>query len=116
MQLALQPLKNEGRIKYYLEVWKNWMLRDEHQLGYPKKSIYCTANSMASFEDMADQIDYSDALAMDAIISGLPMSQQIAVNHFTLAAVWKSNREILEEVYADALKAIERGLNLRGMA
>lgn len=113
---ACLTIKNEGRIKYYLDIWKDYMLRDDNRLGYPKKSVYCRSSSLASFEDMADQVDYSDARAVDAIISGLPMSQQIAVNHFHLAAVWRSSRESLEEVYDKALHSIERGLNARGMA
>ena len=116
--LACQPanIKNESRIKYYLDIWKDYMLRPDNNLGYPKKSAYCRSSSLASFEDMADQIDYTDARAMDAIISGLPMSQQIAVNHFCLASVWRSSRESLEETYQRALVSIERGLNARGMA
>lgn len=106
---------NDQRIKYYLEIWREWMLKDDTHLGYPKKSLCMMTGGLSSFDDLADQVDYTDALAMDAIISHLSMSQQIAINHFHLAAVWKSSRQILEEVYADALKAIERGLNLKGM-
>lgn len=117
MQPARNPSEtiNEQRIKYYLEIWREWMLIDDIHLGYPKKSLCMMTGGLSSFEDLADQMDNTNALAMDAIISNLPMSQQIAVNHFHLAAVWRSSRQMLEEVYQDALKSIEHGLNKKGL-
>lgn len=116
-QLASRPNEtiNEQRIKYYLEIWREWMLRDDIHLGYPKKSLVMMTGGLSSFEDLEDQLDNTNALAMDAIISNLTMSQQIAVSHFHLASVWRSSRQMLEEVYQDALEAIERGLNLKGL-
>lgn len=113
--LKTSPAINDQRVKYYLEIWREWMLHDEHKLGFPKKSLCMVAGGLSDFEDLADEVDHTNALAMDAIISGLSMSQQIAINHFHLAAVWKSSRQLLEEVYQDALISIERGLNLKGL-
>lgn len=103
------------RLKYYLQIWKDYMHRDAIDVGFRRKSSLFASNSMNSFEDLANEADQSAAEAMDAIISGLDLHHQAAIYHFNLAAVFRFPQLDLEEVYADALIRIEIGIRKKGL-
>lgn len=103
------------RVKEALDVWSHWIRRDDANLGYPDHSAGFTYGNLNSFEDMTYELDNTVANAVDAIIDGLSLSQKLAVYHFHLSAVWRSNRTRIEDDYADALMIIELGLRKRGL-
>ena len=103
------------RVKYYLGIWKGWMLHHDNGLGYPKKAASCTGAGKRRFEDFCDAVDLEVAEAVDAVLSGLPLYQQAAVHHFNLSAVWRFRRIRIEDAYALALDALEIGLRKKGL-
>lgn len=110
----------ERKVKDALDVWAEWMEVDEekNKLGYPSHSLVMLSGggTWGSFvEDQEEEQENQLARAVYAIYVELPHPQQLAIDHFHLAAVWRSNRTNIEEDYADALMAIQCGLRKRGM-
>lgn len=108
--MQLKKIGDMERVKYYLELWKEFMRRGQIDVGFRKKSSIFATGGINRFEDLANEADISAARAMDAIISDLPLHQQAAVYHFNLDAVFRFTRLNIDEVYADALVAIEIGI------
>ena len=108
---------NEYKVKEALNVWSEWMQqdRDAIAMGYGKCSGFDIGGSTSSWSDFERKVENNLAINVQAIYEGLKHTQQIAIDHFHLAAVWKSNRGSLENDYADALIGIEIGLRRRGL-
>jgi hypothetical protein len=105
---------NESRLKYYLEVWKEWMLSERYGRGYPSKAAGFSSSGIGGFDDLSEQVEKADALAVDAVIEGLHPAQRVAIHHFHLSAVYKI-RDI-ERQYESALDNLWRGLLARGLS
>ena len=103
------------RVRFYLVVWKGWMMSHDNGLGYPKKAAMCTGAGKRQFDEFCDAIDLQIAEAVDAVISGLPQYQQAAIHHFNLSAEWRFRRINIETAYEMALSALEAGLNRKGL-
>lgn len=111
-------LKNESRVKYYLEIWEEWQRNDQAEInqmmGYPSQCLVMVANGSNTFEEMADDAETRAAKIVDSIIddeSLMTFNEKLAIHHFHLAAVWSSKRVSLEECYQSGLESLEIGLN-----
>jgi hypothetical protein len=108
---------NEAKVKEALQVWSEWMEQDqtENALGYGRCVGFDSGGSVSGWDDFERKVDKNMAINVQAIYEGLKHPQQVAIDHFHLAAVWKSNRTNIEDDYAGALVAIEIGLRRRGL-
>ncbi len=106
----------DDRVAYYLAVWRDWMRQNPDDLGYPPHAIpFATSGAPRTVDDFCESLDISAAEAMDAIISDLDIHHQIAVHHFNLGAVWRFSRLHPEQVYAEAILAIDAMLPKKGL-
>lgn len=107
---------NQFKVKEALTAWAEWQRSDNLRLGYPSKSLMLSSGGGSStFEDMIDTLDNSIAQAVEAILEGLSISQRMAVHHYHLNAVYRSNRSNIEDDYSTALMVIEFQLRRRGL-
>lgn len=108
---------NQHKVKDALLVWSKWMNndRDSKALGYGKCAGFDIGGNTSSWDEFERKVENNLAINVQAIYEGLKNSQQIAIDHFYLAAVWKSNRTSLEDDFASALIGIEIGLRRRGL-
>ncbi len=107
---------NEHKVKEALEVWAEWMRRgNEQELGYGRCMGFDGASNVSGWDDFERRVDKNMAINVQALYDGLRQPLQIAIDHFHLSAVWRSNRGSLEDDYADALMQIEYGLRRRGL-
>lgn len=106
---------NERKVKDALEVWAEWVRSDTIDLGYGKCMGFESGGSVGGWEDFERKVDKNMAINVQAIYDGLPHGQQLALDHFHLSAVWRSNRTNLEDDYSDAVIGIEVGLRKRGL-
>lgn len=111
MNMPLVITDNERKVKDALEVWAEWMRRDntESKLGYGRCAGFATGG-IGDWEDFERREDNSLAESVQAVYDGLKQPLQIAIDHFHLSAVWRSNRGSLEADYAAALIQMEVGL------
>ena len=107
--------ESNERLKYYLEIWKDYMRRDAIDVGFRRKCSLFASGAMTSFEDLASDADQSAAETMDAIINGLEPHHQAAVYHCNLNAIFRFPRMDIQTVYADALILIEIGIRKKGL-
>lgn len=70
------------------------------------------------FDAMADSMERRCAIAMDAIVSDLPIAERLSVHHMHLHAVWRINRVgvTMEQVYERARVSISDGLRRKGIS
>lgn len=108
---------NEFKVKEALQVWTDWMKQDrlESSLGYGRCVGFDGGGNTSSWDDFERKVENNMAINVQAIYEGLKHAQQLAIDHFHLAAVWKSNRTNIENDYSTALLAIEIGLRRRGL-
>lgn len=108
---------NQAKVKDALSVWAEWMQRGvDDALGYGRTMGFEGGGSaISSWEDFEHRVEKNMAINVQAIYEGLPNLQQLAIDHFHLHAVWRSNRVPIEDVYSAALVAMEIGLRRRGL-
>lgn len=64
----------------YMDMWARSMKVNDHQLGYPKKSIlFATGGASTTFDDMLDDVDSRIIKTIDAVVSSLSRDQREAV-------------------------------------
>jgi hypothetical protein len=63
---------------------------------------------------MVDNVDNSQALAVDAAIDSLPPLERIAVHHVLIASVYRA-REPLQDVYQRARERLKISLHARNI-
>jgi hypothetical protein len=75
--------------------------------GYPRHSAgfggWCGYSR--DFEDIAEDMNHTNAEISDAIIDELTLQHKIAIQHVYEAAVWRFNRLKLEDVLVEATNA-----------
>lgn len=108
---------NEVKVKDALLVWSEWMHRDSQEaaLGYGRCAGFDNGGGTGSWDDFERKVEKNMAVNVQAIYEGLKHPQQLAIDHFHLAAVWISRRSNIEDDYKEALIAIEIGLRRRGL-
>jgi hypothetical protein len=117
MNNALRITDNEAKVKDALQLWAEWMQQDrlESSLGYGRCVGFDGSGNVSGWDDFERRVEKNMAINVQAIYEGLKHPQQLAIDHFHLAAVWRSNRTNIEDDYASALLAIEIGLRRRGL-
>ena len=107
----------QEKVKDALNVWADWMHDgDDKRLGYGSPiGFEFSERGVSSWEDFEIKVEKNLAINVQAIYEGLPNLQQLSIDHFHLHAVWKSSRASLEDIYSDALVAMEVGLRRRGL-
>jgi hypothetical protein len=101
---------DEGRVTYYLDLWREYMRSDNNKLGYKSKSTGFNTGGIHSFEDMADELDYESAKIVDRVIDDLPYPQREAVNIFYLGINTMMDLDTLEQLYDTALIMLQKRL------
>jgi hypothetical protein len=103
-------------VKDALEVWARWMQRDDtDKLGYGQVGVGFNTRSVSGWDDFARRVDKNMAINVMALYEDLSSPQQMAVDHFHLAAVWRPQRFDLDECYEQALAVILKGLKRRAL-
>lgn len=106
----------DHKIKDALEIWADWQRHgSDNKLGYGRCVGFEGASNVSGWDDFEHKVDKNMAINVQAIYEGLTQFQQIAIDHFHLSAVWRSNRDSLEEEYSNALMCMEIGLRRRGL-
>ena len=104
------------KVKEALTIWSEWMRRgNTKEQGYGRCSGFTTDSSVSGWDDFEMKVENNLAINVQAIYEGLKHPQQLAIDHFHLAAVWRSNRSNLEDDYANALIGMQIGLRRRGL-
>lgn len=116
MNAPLRITDNERKVKDALDIWAEWMSRDNSQeLGYGRCMGFDAPSTVSGWDDFEHKVDKNMAINVQAILEGLPQSQQDAVFHFHIAAVIYPRRTRIEDDYGNALMALEIGLRRRGL-
>lgn len=105
------------RIDWHLDNWARYMREhDVEELQCKILDVYQSAN--ADFDAMCDAMERRCAVAMDALVSDLPLAEKVAVHHKHLSAVWRFNRPgaTMESVYQSARENLSEGLRRKGIS
>jgi len=102
------------RLDWHLENWARYQRAGgTRQLGTKTQSHWASGSS--DFETMADKSEMRHALAVDALVWDLPDIERVAIMHTHLNAVWRSNREAMQEVYGRARLSLSAAMLRRAI-
>lgn len=106
----------DDRLTWLLDLWRDWMRRPDHrhELGYPSTAAGIRFRAGSDFDSMVDNVDNSQALAVDAAIDSLPHLERTAVHHVLIASVYRA-REPLQDVYTRAREQLKISLHARNI-
>lgn len=106
----------DDRLSWLLDLWRDWMRRPDHrhELGYPSTAAGIRFRSGSDFDSMVDNVDNTQALAVDAAIDSLPHLERTAVHHVLIASVYRA-REPLQDVYERARERLKISLHARNI-
>jgi hypothetical protein len=104
----------EGRCAWHLANWAQWMRQSALKLSYPSRAPIIGKSGSSDFDAMVATEDTRCAVAVDAIIDGLPVAERLAVHHVHLAAVWRPGADLAGS-YAAARDRVALGLTKRGI-
>lgn len=105
------------KVKDAIAVWVEWMqIGDSGKLGFGRCVGFDAAGgNVSGWDDFERRVNKNMAINVQAIYEGLSKSQQIAIDHYHLAAVWISNRTNIEDDYKSAIESLTAGLKRRGL-
>lgn len=67
-------------LMYLLDEWARWMKKDDHGLGYPKRSLgISTGGASGSFEEMFENGELEKIKIVDSVIHSLDNEQVKAI-------------------------------------
>lgn len=67
-------------LMYLLDEWARWMKKDDHGLGYPKRSLgISTGGASSSFEEMYENGELDKIKTVDSVIHSLDNQQRDAI-------------------------------------
>ena len=104
-----------GRVEYYLDLWRDYMQKDSHKLGYKSKSTGFMSGGLSSFEDLGEQVDSDAARVVDQVIDDLPMMQKNALYVVYLSQKATMDTRVLEYYYDSALMMLQRKLKEKNL-
>ena len=101
-------------LMYLLDEWARWMKRDDHGLGYPKRSLgMSTGGASGSFDEMYESSELDKIKTIDSVISSLDNQQRDAIYARYLGSKKPMYYEIKLELAIDNLLTIAgRRLNV----
>lgn len=104
----------DERLEWHLQNWAHWMRDPELKLYYPPRSKHMYSNASQDFDAMVAAVDERCAKAVDALLDGLPVGQQCAINNKYLGAVFRAQRFDLDGALILAKDVLKFGLIRRG--
>lgn len=106
----------DDRLSYLLDVWREWIRQTDHrhELGYPSTASGIRYRGGTDFETMADSMDMTHALAVDAAIDSLEPIERRAVHHVLIRSAWGGGVP-LQDVFDRARTMLKISLNRRGI-
>lgn len=67
-------------LMYLLDLWAQWMKHDDHELGYPKRSLGMSSGGASStFEEIFESSELDKIKIVDRVIHDLDYEQRKAV-------------------------------------
>lgn len=107
---------DDGRVIYYLEIWRDWMHpRKNNGLGYPSKSMGFGDSGIHNTDDWEESSDSIAGPAVDASIESLNAIEKTAIY-----VRWMGERTLVNPIMIDvhygvainklAIKLQEKGL------
>jgi len=101
-------------LMYLLDEWARWMKRDDHGLGYPKRSLgMSSGGASGSFDEMYESSELDKIKTIDSVISSLDNQQRDAIYARYLGSKKPMYYEIKLELAIDNLLTIAgRRLNV----
>lgn len=106
---------SDVRCDWHLDNWAAWMSERGTRLGFPSRaSGRMGKSSSTDFDTMVRSADVRCAVAVDALVDGLPPIQRASVYAMKLAERWPYAVP-LEDVFTAALQVIARALTRRGI-
>jgi hypothetical protein len=102
------------RVDWYLWNWGQWHFlgRTFFGEGYDSHASLCASNCSREFDAMYAEMCERCALAVEAIIDGLPPAPRAALHHAYLEAVY--GLRDYAAALAAGMAAVQRGLTARG--
>jgi hypothetical protein len=115
----LNPVIQEqeiSRLAECLQIWCEWMHRDNHHLGYPSSSHGFITSWIKDDQDRYDQADNLTARAVSAIVESMaqPHKTAVYVSQGLLPRVFNF-RMSYEDALDEAMGILEDGLRRRGV-
>ena len=107
---------DEGRVVYYLEIWRDWMQpKKNNGLGYPSRSMGFGDSGIHSTEDYEESQDLVAGPAVDACIESLSDIEKTAVNVRWLAERTLINPIMIDLHYGIAVTKLAKKLQDKGL-
>lgn len=107
---------NDDRLDFHLDNWRRYMKAGEGILGYSGTAAGCVGGGNSQdFDAMVGRADMRCAIITDAVIRGLDPSEQAALNHTYLRAVFRFPRDNLAKLLESAKLKVSIGLKARGV-
>ena len=114
---AVYSLPDESadtRVEVNLLNWARWMKTEVLTEGAPSEACGCIGGGYsASFDDLVDAVDVQTAMVTDALIRDLTASQQAAIHHVYLHAVYRFRD--FEKILESARRDLKLSLDARGI-
>jgi hypothetical protein len=113
-------MQNE-RLKYCLDVWREWMHHDNAKLGYPSKAACFATGGISCYDDMEEAADKAIVDAVNGVMASwreVNKSYRCLVIEISLGLapkVFTFNRMSFEDALDDAHVSMEIGLRKRGV-
>lgn len=109
---------DDGRVIYYLEIWRDWMKAYKNQLGYPTKSAGFLTGGIHSVADFEEEGDWEAAKIVNAAIKDVgkevPMCSQ-AIHSRLLGDKGLMNPVTVDMYYGLAIQKLSKKLQKRGL-
>lgn len=107
---------DEGRVVYYLEIWRDWMQpKKNNGLGYPSRSMGFGDSGIHSAEDWEEAGDSIAGPAVDAAIESLSTIERTAIYVRWLGEKTLINPIMIDVHYEAAISRLAKKLQEKGL-
>lgn len=107
---------DEGKVIYYLEIWRDWMKSSiRGKLGYPSSASSFATSSLNSFDDLSNEADFSAAQIVDACIDDLNAIERTSINVRWLGEKTLVNPIMIDVHYGVAISKLAKRLQEKGL-
>lgn len=109
---------DDGKIAYYLELWRDWMRSYKANLGFPTKATGFLSGGIHSVDDWEEEGDWEAAKIVDAAIKDVgkevPMCVE-AIHRRWLGTKSMLNPLAIDMYYGLAVQKLDKKLQKRGL-
>jgi hypothetical protein len=106
---------DNGKVAYYLDLWRSYMKHDNMKLGYKTKSSGFLTGSIHSFEDLEDEVDNKSAKTVDKCIDDLSTIERTAIYVRIMGEKTLVNPIMIDMHYDIALSKLAKKLPEQGL-